>query len=475
MKKIKPANKKGKNTEAVNLKPWSGRFSEGTAGSVEDFTESVSFDWRLWPYDIEGSIAHAKMLSRQRIIPREDAVDIVTGLKEIASEIREGKFLWDKQLEDLHMNIEAALIKKIGPAGGKLHTARSRNDQVALDLRLYLRAEVKGFIRRIARLQRVLLMLSEKHADSILPGYTHLQRAQPVTVGQHLLAYVMMLQRDRERFQDSLKRINQLPLGSCALAGTTLPIDRAYVARLLKFDGVGENSMDGVSDRDFVIEYLSGSSLMMMHFSRLAEELILWSSEEFSFIRLPDAYTTGSSIMPQKKNPDVAELIRGKTGRVYGSLFNMLTTMKALPLTYNRDMQEDKMPLFDTVDTLGSIIDILIEMLPKVKFAGRRMKSTAAGGYSLATDLAEYLVTKELPFREAHRITGEVVRYAIEKGVELQDLSIEELRQFAPEIESDVHNSFLLDDAVKRRKSIGGTSPDEVRRQIKEMKLKVKA
>jgi len=447
-------------------KLWAGRFKEKTAGSVEAFTESISFDWRLWPYDIQGSIAHARMLARQGIISGDDADRIITGLQEIASEIEAGKFRFRQDLEDIHMNIEAALIKKIGPSGGKLHTARSRNDQVALDLRLYLRAEVEGFIKTIKKLQRVLLRLAQRHAATIMPGYTHLQRAQPVTLGHHLLAYVEMFQRDRERLQDALKRINTLPLGACALAGTTLPIDRAYVARLLKFKRIADNSMDAVSDRDFALEFLSLGSILMIHLGRMAEELVLWSTEEFSFIELPDAFTTGSSIMPQKKNPDVAELIRGKTGRVYGALFALLTTMKALPLAYNRDMQEDKLPVFDTVDTLNSVIDILTEMLPKIKFDKKRMHETAAGGYSLATDLAEYLVGKGLPFRDAHEVTGRIVGYAIEKDSELHELTLDEFKGFSPLIGADIFELLTVEKAVKRRKSRGGTSPDEVRRQI---------
>ncbi|GBE37267.1 argininosuccinate lyase 1 [bacterium BMS3Bbin07] len=451
-------------------KPWAGRFKEKTAGSVEAFTESISFDWRLWRYDIQGSIAHARMLARQRIISGDDADRIITGLQEIASEIEAGKFRFQQDLEDIHMNIEAALIKKIGPSGGKLHTARSRNDQVALDLRLYLRAEVEGFIKTIKKLQRVLLRLAQRHADTIMPGYTHLQRAQPVTLGHHLLAYVEMFQRDRERLQDALKRINTLPLGACALAGTTLPIDRAYVARLLKFKRIAGNSMDAVSDRDFALEFLSIGSILMLHLSRMAEELVLWSTEEFSFIELPDAFTTGSSIMPQKKNPDVAELIRGKVGRVYGALIGLLTTMKALPLAYNRDMQEDKLPVFDTVDTLNSVLTILAEMLPRVRFNKKRMQETAAGGYSLATDLAEYLVGKGLPFRDAHEVTGRVVRYAIERDSELHELTLDEFKRFSPLIGADIFELLTIEKAVKRRNSRGGTSPDEVRRQVNRLR-----
>ncbi len=447
-------------------KPWAGRFREKTAESVEAFTESVSFDWRLWPYDIEGSIAHARMLARQGIISKDEGERIVSGLREIAEEIEEGRFSFRRDLEDVHMNIEAALIEKIGPAGGKLHTARSRNDQVALDLRLYLRAEVEGLNRSLKRLQRVLLGLARRHAGTIMPGYTHLQRAQPVTLGHHLLAYVEMFQRDRERLQDALKRINTLPLGACALAGTTLPIDRAYVARLLKFKRIAGNSIDAVSDRDFVIEFLSVAAILVLHLGRMAEELVLWSTEEFSFVELPDAFTTGSSIMPQKKNPDVAELIRGKSGRVYGALVSLLTTMKALPLAYNRDMQEDKPPLFDTVDTLNGVISIFIEMFPRVIFNKKRMLETAVRGYSLATDLAEYLVRKGLPFRDAHEVTGRIVGYAIGKGVDLHELALDEFRRFSSLIEGDVYGFLTVEEAVRRRRSSGGTSPDEVMRQI---------
>ncbi len=451
-------------------KPWSGRFKEKTAATVETFTESISFDFRLWPYDIQGSIAHVRMLGRKRVLKGDEVERIVSGLEEIASEIEAGRFRFKRGLEDIHMNIEAALIRKIGPLGGKLHTARSRNDQIALDLRLYLRAEAGECLKMMRRLQRVLLRLAERHVETVMPGYTHLQRAQPVTLGHHLLAYVEMLQRDRERLEDALKRINTLPLGACALAGTTLPIDRAYVARLLGFKRIAENSMDAVSDRDFAIEFLSFGAILMMHLSRLAEELVLWSTEEFSFLELPDAFATGSSIMPQKKNPDVAELIRGKSGRVYGALLSLLTTMKALPLTYNRDMQEDKIPLFDTVDTLKAVLTVLIEMLPALKFNRGRMRETAAGGYALATDLAEYLVSKGLPFRKAHEVAGGIVRYAVEKGAELQELTLEEYRRFSPLIEEDVFASITLEGALRLRRSRGGTSPEETRRQIKRLK-----
>ncbi len=454
-------------------KPWAGRFTEGTAASVEDFTESVSFDWRLWSYDIQGSIAHTRMLAHQGIITKSEANTIISGLKEIQKEIEEGRFRWKKELEDVHMNIEVALIEKIGPVGGKLHTARSRNDQIALDIRLYLRDVTKQIIRDIKKFQRRLLRIAEREAETIMPGYTHLQRAQPVVLGHHMLAYVEMLRRDCERYEDCYKRIDTLPLGACALAGTTLPTDRSYLARLLKFKRICENSMDAVSDRDFIIEFLSVSSIFMMHMSRLAEELILWSTEEFSFVELPDAYTTGSSIMPQKKNPDVVELIRGKTGRVYGSLFSLLTLMKALPMTYNRDMQEDKIPLFDTVDTIQAVLGIMTEMMPRVKFNRKRMQSVARAGYSLATDLAEYLVQKGIPFRQAHEITGQIVRYAIEQSKELEELSLDELRRFSPEIDNNIYEVLDVAQSVKRRRSRGGTAPEEVKKQIKRLRSRL--
>ena len=349
-------------------KPWAGRFTEATSKSVERYTESISYDKRLWRYDIEGSIAHARMLAKQGIIAKKESDRIVKGLKEIYREIDEGRFVFREELEDIHMNIESALIERIGDVGGKLHTARSRNDQVALDIRLYLRAETDEIRGLLLGLEKKLTETAELHLGIIVPGYTHTQRAQPVLLSHHLMAYAQMFERDRERFTDAMKRINILPLGACALAGTSLPIDRAYVAELLGFDEVSENSIDSVSDRDAVIEFLSCSSLMMMHISRIAEELILWSSEEFSFIEISDAYTTGSSIMPQKKNPDVAELMRGKTGRIFGNLVSLLTLMKGLPLSYNRDMQEDKEPLFDTCDTVKATLNILTEMLGGITF-----------------------------------------------------------------------------------------------------------
>jgi len=451
-------------------KPWSGRFKGGTAKSVEAFTESVSFDWRLWPYDIEGSIAHARMLGQTRIIAKKDADTIVKGLKAVAVDIERGKLRFSPKLEDVHMNIEAALTKKIGPVGGKLHTARSRNDQVALDLRLYLRAETKAIMAHIVSLQKALLKQAEKNAEAMMPGYTHLQRAQPVLLAHHLLAYVEMLERDKERLKDGLKRIEVLPLGSAALAGTSLPVDRKFVAKALGFKAVAQNSMDAVSDRDFVIEFLSAASMIMMHLSRLSEELVLWASKEFSFIELPDAYATGSSIMPQKKNPDVPELVRGKTARVYGSLMAGLTLMKGLPLAYNRDLQEDKPALFDAVETVSGCLMVLADMVPEIKFNIDCMCTALAGGFSTATDVAEYLVEKGLPFREAHEVTGKIVRHCEKSGKDLEDLTTAEFRQFSKHFGPDIHKRVSVNASVCSRRSEGGTAPSGVRRQINRIK-----
>jgi argininosuccinate lyase len=451
-------------------KPWSGRFTHKTSGIVESFTESISFDKRLWKHDIRGSIAHAKMLAKQGIIPAKDADAIVKGLLEISEEIEAGKFRFRQELEDIHMNIEAALAKKIGPAGKKLHTARSRNDQVALDIRLYLREETEDIISKILQFQKTLLLIAEKHIDTIMPGYTHLQRAQPVLLSHHLLAYMEMIERDKSRFADSLKRLNVLPLGACALAGTTLPSDRAFVARELGFKTVSANSIDTVSDRDFAVEFLSCASICIMHLSRLAEELVLWSTEEFRFIEISDEFTTGSSIMPQKKNPDVAELIRGKTGRVYGNLMSLLTLMKGLPLSYNRDMQEDKIPLFDTVDTLKICLEIINAMFPGITFNKKRMSATAGEGYSTATDIAEYLVRKGIPFREAHEITGRVVLHCIKKNIGLHELDLKELKSFSQVISKDIFPCLEPAASVMGRSSYGGTSPFQVLKQIKKYK-----
>ncbi|RJR18159.1 MAG: argininosuccinate lyase [Nitrospiraceae bacterium] len=451
-------------------KLWGGRFSGSTEKTVEDFTESVSFDSRLWKYDIEGSIAHVTMLGRQRIISKKDAALIIRGLKEIRLEIESGKFKFSQALEDVHMNIESALIRKIGQVGGKVHTARSRNDQVALDIRLYLRDEISDVIQLIKQLRKVFVTLAEKNIDTVMPGYTHLQRAQPVLLSHHLLAYYEMLGRDLERFGDCLMRVNVLPLGSAALAGTTLPIDRHYVAKLLKFPAVSENSIDTVSDRDFVAEFIAAASILMVHLSRLSEEFILWNSEEFKFIELPDAFTTGSSIMPQKKNPDVLELTRGKTGRVYGNLVSILTIMKALPLAYNRDMQEDKEPLFDTVDTVTSCLSVLIKMLPLVRFNRKVMEKATAAGFLTATDLAEYLVRKGVAFRDAHSITGRVVKYCIDNNKTLNDMDLKELNEFSGLIREDIFHYMSVEMSVNGKKSHGGTSREKVLPRIKKVK-----
>ncbi|HSB51495.1 MAG TPA: argininosuccinate lyase [Dissulfurispiraceae bacterium] len=450
-------------------KPWAGRFSGDTSEVVERYTESISFDKRLWRYDIQGSIAHARMLGRQGIISVEEAQKIVDGLEEIAAEIGHGRFEFHEALEDIHMHIESALIRRIGEVGAKLHTARSRNDQVALDLRLYLRDEVVGLCGLLEQLQLHLVARAEQHLGDIMPGYTHLQRAQPVLLSHHLMAYAQMFERDRLRFSESVSRINVLPLGACALAGTSLPIDRQYVAELLGFDRVSENSLDSVSDRDFALEYLADSAILMMHLSRLAEEVVLWSAVEFSFIELPDAFTTGSSIMPQKKNPDVAELMRGKTGRVYGNLMRLLTTMKGLPLAYNRDMQEDKEAVFDTADTVRSTLHMLIAMLPGIAFNVERMRETAGAAHATATDLAEYLVGKGVAFRTAHEITGRIVRYALDHGKQLTDLNINEYRSFSGRIDEDVYRILDVNVSVDSKRSAGGTSRDEVKRQIESL------
>lgn len=413
------------------------------------------------------------MLSKQGIITSEDASKIIKGLEEISKKIEKGIFEFKEELEDIHMNIEAALTEMIGDAGKKLHTARSRNDQIALDLRLYLRAETYEIISLIKAFQKSIIDTAENHLNDIMPGYTHMQRAQPVLLSHHLLSYVEMLQRDVERYLDSLKRINILPLGACALAGTTFPIDRSYVAKLLGFNGITSNSIDSVSDRDFAIEFLSISSILSMHLSRLAEELVIWSSEEFKFIEMPDAFTTGSSIMPQKKNPDVAELVRGKTGRIYGNLLTLLTIMKGLPMSYNRDMQEDKMPLFDTVDTIKACLIVMSEMFSGIKFNTKRMIETAGDAFSTATDIAEYLVKKGLPFRNAHEITGKIVLHCINNKIKLNELSLNELKSFSDKFNSDIFKYLRPEESVKNKKSSGSTSIVEVKKQIKKMKEKI--
>jgi argininosuccinate lyase len=460
-----------KGSKAKKKKLWGGRFASGTAASVEDFTASIHIDSRLYRYDIMGSIAHAKMLAKQGIIPAREGRKIVRGLSAIQAEIEQGDFHFSPADEDIHMNIERRLTEKIGPAGGMLHTARSRNDQVALDMRLFLREEVRLVIDALNTLQREIARLAKRHIDVIMPGYTHLQRAQPVLFAHHLLAYYDMFDRDLQRFVESLKRINVLPLGSGALAGTTFPIDRAYLARLLAFPHISKNSIDAVSDRDFLIEFVAGSSILFVHLSRLADEWVLWSSQEFSFIELPDGYCTGSSMMPQKKNPDVPELIRGKTGRVFGHLQALLTIMKGLPLAYNRDLQEDKTPLFDTVDTVKASLQMMREIVQGVKVNADRMLTAARDGFLNATDLADYLVERGEPFRSAHEIAGGIVKHCMVKGRRIEELALNELRDFSKKIEKDIYRYLSAEAVVGRRRAPGGTARKNVERRLKEIGL----
>jgi argininosuccinate lyase len=457
----------------LKKKPWGGRFTKETDRAVEAFTASIHFDKRLAPYDIKGSMAHCRMLSKQKIIPAGDAKKILQGLRAIAKEIENGTFPFRPELEDIHMNIERRLMEKIGDVGGRLHTARSRNDQVALDTRLYLREEIKGIEGLLSELILALVRKAEKEEGVIMPGFTHLQIAQPVLLAQHLLAYCEMLLRDRERLAECAKRVNRMPLGSGALAGTSFPIDRAYVAEQLGFDGLTENSMDAVSDRDYLIEFLSFASILMMHLSRCSEELILWSSEPFSFIEMGDDYSTGSSIMPQKKNPDVPELVRGKTGRVYGHLMGMLTNLKGLPLTYNRDLQEDKEPLFDTVDTVNGVLTVFSGMIESLTVRRERMEDVAGKGFCTATDLADYLVRKGLPFRKAHEVTGGIVRHCMETGRDLPALPLEEMRAFHPSIEKDIYEVIEPRRSVAARDVPGGAAPARVKKRLQAVKRQV--
>ncbi|MDP1765319.1 MAG: argininosuccinate lyase [Methylotenera sp.] len=453
---------------ALNKKnsSWSGRFNEPVAELVKKYTASVGFDQRLAVFDIQGSIAHAQMLGAQKIISLDDVNAIEAGLAEILLEIEAGQFEWLLDLEDVHLNIEKRLTDKIGDAGKRLHTGRSRNDQVATDVRLWLRAAADDVILGLKKLQLSLLDLAEAHFDTIMPGFTHLQVAQPVTFGHHLMAYVEMLKRDTERFADCRKRINKLPLGAAALAGTSYPIDRELVAKNLDFDGVCENSLDAVSDRDFAIEFTFAASLVMTHLSRLSEELILWSSPRFAFIDIADRFCTGSSIMPQKKNPDVPELVRGKTGRVYGHLTALLTLMKGQPLAYNKDNQEDKEPLFDTADTLLVTLEIYADMMRGITVNKENMRQAASEGFATATDLADYLVKKGMPFRDAHEVVALAVRYAVDKKVDLSDLPLAGLQHFASEISDDVYAVLTLEGSLNSRNHIGGTAPEQVRAAI---------
>ncbi|MEE2986520.1 MAG: argininosuccinate lyase [Nitrospinota bacterium] len=447
-------------------KPWGGRFKHSTDEMMESFSASISFDKRLYKNDIQGSIAHCRMLAKCKILKPQEAKKIVGGLNKILKEIESGKFKFTERLEDIHMNIENRLTKLVGAVGGKLHTARSRNDQVCLDIRLYLREETGRVIDQVNLLGQTLVRLAKKHAAFIIPGYTHLQRAQPVLLAHHLLAYAEMLVRDRERLQEVLKRINVMPLGAAALAGTNFPIDRKYTARLLGFPEVSHNSMDSVGDRDFMIEFCSTASILMMHLSRFCEELILWSTSEFNFLEFSDAFATGSSIMPQKKNPDAAELIRGKSGRVYGNLVSLLTMMKSLPMAYNKDLQEDKEPLFDTVDTVQQSLTVFNSMIASAKFKKIPLSRLQSDGFLTATDMADYLVLKGLPFRDAHEITGKTVAFCIKRGKTLEALTLQELKKISTRFSFDVFDHISIENSVKRKNVYGGTAGKQVLRQI---------
>ncbi|MCG2579925.1 MAG: argininosuccinate lyase [Marinobacter sp.] len=447
-------------------KPWGGRFSEPTDAFVERFTASVGFDQRLYHHDITGSIAHATMLAEVGVLTVDERDSIIEGLKDVKADIEAGTFEWSVSLEDVHMNIEARLTDKIGITGKKLHTGRSRNDQVATDIRLYLRDEIDVIAEELTRLKTGLLDLAEREAGTIMPGFTHLQTAQPVTFGHHLLAWYEMLVRDGERLQDCRKRVNVMPLGAAALAGTTYPIDRAMTARLLGFDRPTENSLDSVSDRDFAIEFCSFAALLMIHLSRFSEELVLWTSAQFDFIDLPDRFCTGSSIMPQKKNPDVPELVRGKTGRVNGHLISLLTLMKSQPLAYNKDNQEDKEPLFDTVDTIKGCLKAYADMIPAIQAKADNMRVAAKRGFSTATDLADYLVKKGVAFRDAHEIVGKAVAFGVVENRDLSEMTLEELARFSDVIGKDVFDVLTLEGSVQARDHLGGTAPEQVRAAV---------
>jgi argininosuccinate lyase len=452
--------------DSSSTKPWGGRFTESTDAFVEAFTASIDFDQRLYRYDIEGSIAHARMLAHVDIISGVECDSIVGGLEEILKDIEHGDFSWSVALEDIHMNIEARLIERIGETGKKLHTGRSRNDQVATDLRLYLRDEIDGLCAALTRLQSALVEIADHEADTIMPGFTHLQVAMPISFGHHMLAWEAMLERDYQRLQDCRKRVNIMPLGAAALAGTSFPIDREFTASLLGFDAPASNSLDAVSDRDFVIEFTAAAALIMMHLSRFSEELILWSSAQFNFIELPDRFCTGSSIMPQKKNPDVPELVRGKSGRVTGHLLSLLMLMKSQPLAYNKDNQEDKEPLFDTVDTLKGSLRVFADMMPAIEIHSEQMAAAAQQGFSTATDLADYLVRKGIAFRDAHEIVGRAVRHGVDSGKDLSEMSLAELQEFSAIISEDVFDVLTLQGSMAARNHQGGTAPEQVRNAV---------
>ncbi|MFN2354245.1 MAG: argininosuccinate lyase [Desulfopila sp.] len=455
-------------------KLWGGRFAEATASSVEAFTASIHYDSRLYKYDIEGSRAHATMLQRQGVLSADELSAILGGLGAIEEEIDRGEFTFRQELEDVHMNIEKALVDKIGPAGAKLHSGRSRNDQIAVDLKMYLRDECDRFARLLAQTQKACVALAREYLGKVMPGYTHMQRAQPVLISHHMMAYYEMFGRDRERILDCRKRMNLCPLGGAAMAGTGLPISREDVAGVLGFDGVTRNSMDSSGDRDFAIEFVSCCALIQNHLSRLSEELVLWSSQEFSFVTIADTFCTGSSIMPQKKNPDIPEIIRGKSGRVTGSLMTLLTLMKGLPMTYNRDLQEDKEPVFDAVDTVSASLAIMSELLGNLRFNTETMDRATRTGFMTATDLADYLVMKNVPFREAHGIVGRAVAACLEKGCELEDLSIAELQQFSAAIDQDVYEVLSVDGSVNSRVSQGGTATIRVGEAVTEAENQLK-
>jgi len=460
-----------KKKDKTVVKPWGGRFSEPTDAFVEAFTASVGFDQRLYAHDIAGSIAHARMLAKVGVLSSEECEAIVEGLQAIRDEIDSGQFQWNVALEDVHMNIEARLTQRIGDAGKKLHTGRSRNDQVATDIRLWVREEIDAIIQLMTRLQTQLVDLAEKYADTIMPGFTHLQVAQPVTFGHHILAWFEMLKRDSGRLGDCRARVNVMPLGAAALAGTSYPIDRNYTKDMLGFSEAAENSLDAVSDRDFAIEFVFVCAMIMTHMSRIAEELILWSTSQFDFLELGDSFCTGSSIMPQKKNPDVPELIRGKSGRINGHLVGLLTLMKGQPLAYNKDNQEDKEPLFDSVDTIKGSLRIFADMMPSIKVKSDNMRHAALKGFATATDLADYLVRKGLAFRDAHEVVGKAVQYGVQQGKDLAQMSLDELNVFSAVIEQDVFDVLTLEGSVSARDHLGGTAPRQVKQAIERARL----
>jgi argininosuccinate lyase len=460
--------------KTANKKAWSGRFSKGADKLAEEFNSSVGFDLRLFSHDIRGSVAHARVLKKAGVLTAKEAARIVKGLKSIEREFASGKLAIGADTEDVHMAVEARLMEKIGAVGGKLHTGRSRNDQVALDLRLYLKEELVLIAGLIKKLRATLVTLAKKNLGVVMPGYTHMQRAQPVLLAHHLLAYYEMFSRDGERLADTLKRVDTMPLGSGALAGSPFKLDRRYAAGLLGFSKVTQNSLDAVGDRDFIIEYLSFAAILMMHMSRLAEELVLWSSEEFGFVEIAEEFSTGSSIMPQKKNPDVAELVRGKTGRVYGGLFTLLTVMKALPLAYNKDMQEDKEPLFDAVDTVKACLGVMVPMLKTMKVNKARLAGAVTGGFGTATDAADYLVAKGMPFRRSHFVVGRVVRYCMEEGKGLGDLTLKQWKGFSKLFEKDIMRAVSIASSVEARGVEGGTSPRLVAKRLKQIERELK-